>query len=147
MYSDDEIVAKALEILSSRMKKQGRELSSPGAVKHFLTLRLAGEERELFVALWMSAKNSLIECETVSYGTLTQAPVFPREVMKSALKHNAAAVIFAHNHPSGVAEPSAADKRLTELLREVLGMIDVRVLDHIIVAGMNTMSFAEHGLI
>jgi DNA repair protein RadC len=123
-------------------------LSSPRAVRDWLRLRLAGEGREVFVALWLDSQNRLIASEELFRGTLAQTSVYPREVVKSALAHNAAAVILAHNHPSGVAEPSSADEQLTTALKQALTLIDVRVLDHFIVAGTTQpLSFAERGLL
>jgi DNA repair protein RadC len=122
--------------------------SSPGQVRDWLRLRLATRQNEVFMALWLDAQNRLLKAEELFSGTLTQTSVYPREVVKSALGHNAAAVILAHNHPSGIAEPSRADELLTKALKDALAMIDVKVLDHFIVAG-NTppLSFAERGLL
>ena len=102
---------------------------------------------EVFVALFLDAQNRVIGIEELFRGTLTQTSVYPREVVKRALHHNAAALIFAHNHPSGVAEPSRADEALTQALKQALALIDVRVLDHFIVAGSGVLSFAERGLL
>ena len=102
---------------------------------------------EAFVALWLDAQNRLIAAEELFKGTLTQTSVYPREVVKKALWHNAAAVVLAHNHPSGVAEPSAADEFLTRELRQALALVDVNVLDHFVVAGSSVMPFAERGLL
>jgi DNA repair protein RadC len=122
--------------------------SSPGQVRDWLRLKLATRQSEVFMALWLDAQNRLLKAEELFTGTLTQTSVYPREVVKSALSHNAAAVILAHNHPSGIAEPSRSDELLTKALKDALAMIDVRVLDHFIVAG-NTppLSFAERGLL
>lgn len=121
-------------------------LSSPQAVRDFLRLRLQGLPHEIFMALFLDAQNRVIVSEELFRGTLTQTSVYPREVVKRALHHNAAAVIFAHNHPSGVAEPSQADEMLTQALKSALVLVDVRVLDHFIVAGSSLLSFAERGL-
>lgn len=127
---------------------QRDNFSSPGAVRDWLRLKLAHSPHEQFIALWLDAQNRLLHSETLFSGTLTQTSVYPREVVKQALAHNAAAVILAHNHPSGLAEPSPADEMLTRALREALALVDVRVLDHFIVAGTATpMSFAERGLL
>lgn len=128
---------------------QGRDLlGSPGAVRDWLRLKLGGVPHEVFGALWLNAQNRLIGWDELFRGTLTQTSVYPREVVKQALARNAAAVILAHNHPSGLAEPSAADEMLTRSLREALALVDVRVLDHFIVAGRATpLSFAERGLL
>ena len=122
--------------------------SSPGQVRDWLRLKLATRQNEVFMALWLDAQNRLLKAEELFSGTLTQTSVYPREVVKSALGHNAAAVILAHNHPSGIAEPLRADELLTKALKDALAMVDVKVLDHFIVAG-NTppLSFAERGLL
>ena len=122
--------------------------SSPGQVRDWLRLKLATRQHEVFMALWLDAQNRLLKAEELFSGSLTQTSVYPREVVKSALGHNAAAVILAHNHPSGIAEPSHADELLTKALKDALAMVDVKVLDHFIVAG-NTppLSFAERGLL
>ena len=122
-------------------------LNAPGKVRDYLRLTLAQRPHEVFVALYLDAQTRLIAADELFRGTLTQTSVYPREVVKHALRHNAAAVIFAHNHPSGVAEPSRADELLTASLKQALGLVDVRVLDHLIVAGSATVSFAERGLL
>ena len=127
--------------------KRNRLLSSPGKVREYLRLMLAQLEHEVFVALYLDAQNMLITDEELFRGTLTQTSVYPREVVKRALKHNAAGVIFVHNHPSGVAEPSRADELLTSSLKQALSLVDIKVLDHLIVAGSATVSFAERGLL
>lgn len=128
--------------------RHGELLSSPEAVRDWLRLRLGALGHEVFVALWLDARNRLIEYEELFRGTLTQASVFPREVVRHALHHNAAGVVFAHNHPSGLAEPSHADELLTRSLKEALALVDVKVLDHFVVAGQSPpMSFAEKGLL
>ena len=128
--------------------KQNDAMSTPGAVRDYLRLHLAGLGHEVFFALWLDAQNRLIAPEELFRGTLTQTSVYPREVVKKALHHNAAAVVLAHNHPSGVSEPSSADEFLTRELKQALALVDVRVLDHFIVAGQSQpLSFAERGLI
>lgn len=122
-------------------------LSSPGSVRDYLRLFFVGQEYESFVILFLDAQNRLIEASELFRGTLTQTSVYPREVVKESLKHNAAAVIFSHNHPSGLAEPSKADEMLTLSLKQALSLVDVKVLDHFIVAGPSTLSFAERGLL
>jgi DNA repair protein RadC len=123
-------------------------LSSPGSVRDWLKLRLGNLAHEVFGALWLDAQNRLIGWDELFRGTLTQTSVYPREVVKQALTRNAAAVIFAHNHPSGLTEPSAADEALTRCLKEALALVDVRLLDHFIVAGSALpLSFAERGLL
>lgn len=123
-------------------------LSSPQAVRQWLALNLGYREREVFMALWLDSQNRLIAADELFTGSLSQTSVYPREVAKAALAHNAAGVILAHNHPSGVAEPSRADEHLTEQLKRSLALIEVQLLDHIIVAGSHsTVSFVERGLI
>ena len=123
----------------------GVTLSSPQAVKHYLQLLLGTKRYESFAILFLDVKNRLISSEELFRGTLTHTSVYPREVVKSALAHNAASIILAHNHPSGTPEPSAADQMLTQALKQALALVDVRVLDHFIVAGHHVYSFAEHG--
>lgn len=128
--------------------RQRPALAAPDAVRDWLRLKLAPLRQEIFIALWLDAQNQLIADEILFKGTLTQTSVYPREVVKQALARNAAAVILAHNHPSGLAEPSRADEMLTHTLKEALALVDVRLLDHFIVAGQNTpLSFAERGLL
>ena len=125
---------------------QGVSLSSVDNVRRYLQLSLTNLPYEVFHALWLDARNRLIASEELFRGTLTQTSVYPREVVRRALHHNAAAVIFAHNHPSGIADPSGADEQLTRHLQEALGLVDVRVLDHFIIAGMTEpYSFSERG--
>ena len=147
LYSDDEVIARALDILIARFPNNATIFQAPKTSRDFLTLKLAGLQHEVFSALWLTAQNGLITYEELFRGTLTQTSIYPREVLKAALKHNAGAVIFAHNHPSGHPEPSHADKLLTTDLKNALAMIDVRVLDHIVVGGVETISFAERGLV
>ena len=127
--------------------KSGDNLNSPTAVKEFLRLTLIRQDKEIFVGIFLDAQNRVLGTDQLSEGTLTQTSVFPREVVKRALQRRAAAVIFAHNHPSGLAEPSRADEVLTQALKQALALVDVKVLDHFIVGGSNTMSFAERGLL
>ena len=122
-------------------------LSSPRAVRDYLSLTLGANQHEAFIVLFLDAQHKLIAAEEMFRGTLTQTSVYPREIVKRALAHNAGAVVFAHNHPSGVAEPSQADRMLTESLKSALGLVDVAVLDHLIIAGRSTLSFAERGLL
>jgi DNA repair protein RadC len=122
-------------------------LCSPDAVRNWLKLRLSGLSHEVFMVLLLDAQNRLLRADELFRGTLTQTSVYPREVVKLALAHNAAGVIFAHNHPSGVAEPSRADDFLTQSLKQALALVDIRVLDHVIVGGGATCSFAERGML
>lgn len=137
----------ARRALAQEMRRRD-SFASPQQVRDWLRLKLATRQQEIFMALWLDAQNRLIEAEELFSGTLTQTSVYPREVVKHALSHNAAAVILAHNHPSGVAEPSRSDEMLTRSLKEALAMVDVKLLDHFIVAG-NTppLSFAERGML
>ena len=127
--------------------QRGDALNSPHAVRDYLQLVLGGRHQEVFMVLFLDTQHRVIASEELFHGTLSQTSVYPREVVKRALAHNAAAVILAHNHPSGVAEPSQADQLLTTALKQALGLVDVRVLDHFVVAGGQTLSCAEKGLI
>ncbi|OAM51661.1 hypothetical protein A7981_09315 [Methylovorus sp. MM2] len=122
-------------------------LSSPAQVRDYLRLKLGQLTREVFLVIFLDAQNRVVSQEELFSGTLTQTSVYPREVVKRALHHNAASVIFAHNHPSGIAQQSQADELLTTALKQALSLVDVRVLDHFIVAGNTTLSFAEKGLL
>ena len=128
--------------------KERDAFSKPAAVRDYLRLHLSGLLHEVFFALWLDSQHRLLVAEELFRGTLASTSVYPREVVKRALAHNAAAVVFAHNHPSGVAEPSSADETLTRSLKQSLGLVDVRVLDHFVVAGQAPpLSFAERGLL
>jgi DNA repair protein RadC len=127
--------------------QRGDALNSPRAVRDSLQLLLGGRQQEVFLVLFLDTQHRVIASEELFHGTLSQTSVYPREVVKRALAHNAAAVILAHNHPSGVAEPSQSDRMLTDALKQALSLVDVRVLDHFIVALGKTLSFAEKGLI
>jgi DNA repair protein RadC len=140
-------LARASAILE-RHTLQGRDaMTSPQAVRDYLRTRLACLPHEVFACMFLDAQHRLIACEELFRGTLAQTSVYPREVVKAALTHNAAAVIFAHNHPSGVAEPSRADELLTASLKQALALVDVRALDHFVVTGSDAVSFAERGLL
>ena len=140
------VLELARRALAERLRA-GDALASPTAVRDYLRLTLAKREHEAFLALMLDAQNRVLSCEELFRGTLTQTSVYPREVVKRALERNAAALILAHNHPSGVAEPSHADQVLTQALKQALALVDIKVLDHFIVAGGETLSFAERGLI
>jgi DNA repair protein RadC len=144
-------LAATLELARRGLREELRTrpvLSSPAAVRDWLRLTLAPLQHEVFIALWLDAQNRLIADEELFRGTLTQTSVHPREVVKQALARNAAAAIFAHNHPSGCAEPSQADAQLTGNLRQALALVEVRLVDHFIVAGNAApFSFAERGLL
>ena len=135
-----------LRDLAESMKSEP-VLSAPAAVRDWLRLYCANLEHEVFIILLLDSQNRLIEAQELFRGTLAQTSVYPREVVKYTLARNAAAVMFAHNHPSGVAEPSRADELLTQALKQALALVDVRVLDHFVVAGMMMVSFAERGII
>ncbi len=145
-YTEDQIIAKALEILAARTAP-GTKLDSPNAVTQYLKVELAERASEAFFTIYLTTQHHVIEIEESFKGTIDGAAVYPREIAKGALTKNAAAVIFAHNHPSTVADPSTADKRITQRLIEALALIDVRVLDHIIIGGTDSFSFAENGLL
>ena len=140
------VVEMARRSLSEQIGERDA-MTSPRAVREFLTLSLGSRPHEVFVALFLDSQNRLLLSEELFRGTLTQTSVYPREVVKSALRHNAAGVIFAHNHPSGVAEPSRADELLTQTLKQALELVEIKTLDHFIVAGTRTVSFAERGLL
>jgi len=138
-----ELARRALE----ETIKPGLNLNSPKTVRDFLRLTLRSQDKESFLGIFLDAQNRVLAVEELSNGTLTQTSVFPREVVRRALKSNAAAVVFAHNHPSGLAEPSRADEVLTQALKQALALVDVKVLDHFVVGADRTMSFVERGLL
>jgi len=142
----EEIIAAARRALSSRVRK-GTMLSSPRAVRDYLTTRLGPRDHEVFTVLFLDNRHRLIDCQELFRGTIDGASVYPREVVKEAIQRGAAAVILAHNHPSGVAEPSQADELITHRLRDALALVDIRVLDHLIVAGCDVVSLSERGLL
>lgn len=126
---------------------RGSALGSPQAVRDYLRLKLQDRPHEVFVGVFLDAQNRVLAVEELFRGTLTQTSVYPREVVKRALHHNAAALIFAHNHPSGIAEPSRSDETLTQALKQSLALVDVKVLDHFVIGAGAAMSFAERGLL
>lgn len=143
-------LAAVLELARRCLREEmraGDALTSPGAVRDYLRLALGGREHEVFVALFLDAQHRVLAVHELFHGTLTQTSVYPREVVKAALRANAAAAIFAHNHPSGVAQPSQADELLTRSLRDALALVDIKLLDHFVVAGNQALSFAERGLL
>ena len=146
LATTDQILEAARQAIEHKMQR-GASFSSPVAVKEYLRAKLAGFEHEVFAVLFLDTHHCLIEYAEMFRGTIDSASVYPREVVKQALRLNAAAVIVSHNHPSGNPEPSGADKVLTQRLKEALALVDVRTLDHIVVAGGSTTSFAERGLI
>jgi DNA repair protein RadC len=139
-----ELLRRALE---ESLKEPGEHLSSPESVKSYLRLFLAGQEYESFVAIWLDAQNRLLASMEMFRGTTTQTSVYPRELVRTGIKLNASAVLFAHNHPSGSVEPSRADEMLTSQLRQALALVDIKVLDHFIVTDTSILSFADRGLI
>jgi DNA repair protein RadC len=144
--TDDQVIKAANAVIDRKMVR-GELFSSPLDTQQFLSLKIGALEHEVFVALWLDAQHRLLEYVELSHGTIDCATVYPRMVVKQALLANACACIFAHNHPSGLPEPSAADRSLTTRLAQALATIDVRVLDHIVVAGHRFESFAERGWI
>lgn len=142
---EDATIRRALRILENRLREPGAQLCGPNAVRDYLTLLLGGREHEVFAAVFLDAQHRVIASEELFRGTLTQTAVYPREVVKRALALNAGGVIFAHNHPSGMEEPSMADRWLTDQLRDALAMVDVRTLDHFVIAGTRYTSFLEQG--
>jgi len=140
------VLELARRCLHEKMRA-GDALTSPGSVRDYLRLALGGREHEVFVALFLDAQHRVLAVQDLFHGTLTQTSVYPREVVKAALRANAAAAIFAHNHPSGIAQPSQADELLTRSLRDALALVDIKVLDHFVVAGNQALSFAERGLL
>lgn len=139
----ERVIQRALKILETEIKQCGPTLNSANRVREYLSLEIGRLEHEEFAVLWLDSQNRMIEFERMFRGTLTNTSVYPREVVKSALKFNACAAIFAHNHPSGVAEPSEADKLMTLKLKEALSTIDVKMLDHFVVAGNQITSIEE----
>jgi DNA repair protein RadC len=140
-------IDKALQIVGRYLQEPGVALAGPWAVSEYLRLQLAAEPREVFAVLYLNAQHEAIAFEHLFTGTLTQTSVHPREVLRAAIAHNAAAVVLAHNHPSGNLTPSKADVNLTQAIKTALSWIDVRVLDHVIVAGNGSLSMAEKGML
>lgn len=138
-------IREALTLLERQLREPGAAFTSSNAVRDWLRLQLTSLEREEFIALFLDNQHRLITHETLFTGTINHTQVHPREVVKAALKHNAAAVIIAHCHPSGLAEPSLADRHITERLKQALDLVDIRLLDHLVVGGMDIVSFAESG--
>ncbi|TBL62390.1 RadC family protein [Hafnia paralvei] len=138
-------IREALALLERQLREPGASFTSSSSVRDWLRLQLASLEREEFIALFLDNQHCLIAHETLFTGTINHTQVHPREVVKSALKHNAAAVIIAHCHPSGLAEPSQADRQITERLKQALDLVEIRLPDHLVVGGMDIVSFAERG--
>lgn len=144
--NEDAIIAQALAILDSRMRKTGQAFGCPDDVKAYCCINIGNLPHEVFGVLFLDAQHRLLAYDEMFRGTITQTSVYPREVVKAAIAHNAVAVILTHNHPSGAVNPSRADEALTQTLKAALALIDVRVLDHIIVSGGQSLSMAERGL-
>ena len=142
---EQQTVRTALTLLERQLREPGASFTSSHAVRDWLRLQLATLEREEFTALFLDNQHRLITYDTLFTGTINHTQVHPREVVKAALKHNAAAILVAHCHPSGIAEPSDADRRITERLKQALDLVDIRLLDHLVVGGMDIVSFAERG--
>ena len=138
-------IREALTLLERQLREPGASFTSSHAVRDWLRLQLASLEREEFTALFLDNQHRLIAHETLFTGTINHTQVHPREVVKSGLKHNCAAVIVAHCHPSGLAEPSNADRQVTTRIQQALGLVDIRLLDHLVVGGMDIISFTERG--
>ncbi len=143
--SAQQIIREALTLLESQLREPGVAFTSSHAVRDWLRLQLSTLEREEFTVLFLDSQHRLIAHETLFSGTINHTQVHPREVVKTGLKHNAAAVLVAHCHPSGLAEPGQADHQITDRLRQALNLVDIRLLDHLVVGGMDIVSFAERG--
>jgi len=143
--AEQKIVNRAIRILEREIKTRTVVFTEPAMVKKYLRLQLQECEREQFVILFLDSQHRLIEKEVPFFGTIDAAPIYPRIVVQKALQHNAAAIIVAHNHPSGVAEPSRADRAITERLTQALALVDIKLLDHIVVGAGETVAFSERG--
>lgn len=143
--ADQQTVRTAMTLLERQLREAGASFTSSHAVRDWLRLQLATLEREEFTALFLDSQHRLIAHDTLFTGTINHTQVHPREVVKAALKHNAAAILVAHCHPSGLVEPSDADRRITERLKQALELVDIRLLDHLVVGGMEIVSFSERG--
>ncbi len=144
---EDWIIQQAITLLERRVFKAGPQLSSPSAVRDYLRLQLVAEPNEIFAVLFLDNRHQVLAYEPMFKGTIDGAAVYPRVIVQRALELKASALVFAHQHPSGVTEPSQADHRITEQLRNALGLIDVRVLDHFIIGQGTPYSFSERGLL
>lgn len=138
-------IRRALNILERLLREPGAAFTTSSSVRNWLRLQLTQEQREEFSVLWLDNQHQLIAYDTLFLGTINTITVHPREIVKAGLKHNAAAAVLAHNHPSGFAEPSHADRQMTERLKNALELVDIRLLDHLVVGGMDVISFAERG--
>jgi DNA repair protein RadC len=145
--SENEILYLAKEITAARLIRAGPQISSPQLAEDFLSHLIGSNEREVFLVIFLDAQHKIIASEELFQGTINSSPVYPREIVKRVLFHNAAAVILAHNHPSGYPAPSDNDKQVTTRLKEALALIETPVLDHLILAGSNWFSFADSGIL
>ncbi len=143
--NEQKIVARAIRILDKEIKSREVVFTEPQLVKNYLRLQLQESKRELFMILYLDSQHRLISSDVPFMGTIDAAAIYPRIVVQSALAHNAASVILAHNHPSGVAEPSRADRVITDRLQQALALVDIKLLDHIVVGAGEMVSFAERG--
>lgn len=143
--NEQRIIRRAMRLLEKYQRNPGEQFLDASFTKIWLQLHLARQEREIFMVLYLDNQNRLLEHETLFLGTINNTEVHPREIVKSALRHNAAAVILAHNHPSGITDASKADRTITGRIVNALNLVDVRVLDHFIIGDGNTLSFAEMG--
>lgn len=141
------IIRRALKILESRMTYETEFFCNPRDTKNYLRLNLGSNEREVFAVLYLNNRHQLISYEELFYGTIDGATIHVREIVKLGLKLNAAAIILAHNHPSGTCEPSKADETITRRIKEACALMEIRVLDHIVVSATDAVSMAERGLI
>lgn len=145
--AEEAVIAQALGILSTRVKRLSNLMSDSSVVKKYLCLKLAHQEREVFGVLFLNIQNKLIADEVMFSGTLSHTSVYPREIIKRALRLNAAALILYHNHPSGVTTPTGSDNLLTESLKKAVLTVDIKIIDHIIVAANETYSYSEKGML
>lgn len=143
--TDQQTIRTAMTLLECQLREPGAAFTSSSSVRDWLRLQLATLDREAFTVLWLDNQHRLIAHDTLFLGTINSITVHPREVVKPGLKNNAAAAVLAHNHPSGEAEPSQADRLITERLKQALDLVDIRLLDHLVVGGMDIVSFAERG--
>ena len=144
--TEEEVIIAAMHIMESKLSTN-EYFKSVEETSRYFQFRLGHQEREIFCVMYLNNQHQMIVTEDIFFGTIDSANIYPREIVKAALRHNAAAVIFSHNHPSGITEPSEADKRTTARLVEALALVDIRVLDHIIVTESQTTSFAVKGLL
>ncbi|MCU6244068.1 RadC family protein [Enterobacter asburiae] len=138
-------IQEALTLLECQLREPGASFTSSSSIRDWLRLQLTLEEREEFTVLFLDNQHRLIAHDTLFRGTINSMTIYPREVVKAGLKHNAAAAVLAHNHPSGYAEPSSTDRQMTTRLQQALELVDIRLLDHLVVGGMEITSFAERG--